>query len=54
MGKILHIKDCYFELQVKCKDNIGYMVTLLGLHLQENKDISEEDTCNIEYEVITK
>lgn len=23
MGKILHIKDAYFELPEKCKDDIG-------------------------------
>jgi hypothetical protein len=30
------------------------MVTLLGMYLQRNKDVSEDDTCNIEYELITK
>lgn len=29
MGKVLHIKDAYFELPEKCKDDIGCMVTLL-------------------------
>ena len=54
MAQILHIKDAYFELPEKCNDNIGCMVTLLGVHLQQNKDVSEDDTCNIEYELITK
>lgn len=52
MSKILHIKDAYFELSEKCKDNIGCMVTLLGLHLQQNKDITDSEQCNIEYEII--
>lgn len=34
MGKILHIKDAYFELPEKCKDDIGCMVTLLGMHIE--------------------
>ena len=29
MSKILHIKDAYFELPEKCKNDIGCMVTLL-------------------------
>lgn len=54
MGKVLHIKDTYFELPEKCKDDIGCMVTLLGMHLQQNKDVSEDDMCNIKYEIIVK
>lgn len=54
MAKVLHIKDTCFELPEKCKDDIGCMVTLLGMHLQQDKDVSEDDTCNIEYELITK
>lgn len=54
MGKVLHIKDAYFELPEKCKDDIGCMVTLLGMHLQQNKDVSEDDMCNIKYEIIVK
>lgn len=54
MGKILHIKDAYFELPEKCKGDIGCMVTLLGVYLQQNKDVSEDDTCRIEYEIIEK
>lgn len=34
MSNILHIKDAYFELPEKCKDDIGCMVTMLGIHLQ--------------------
>lgn len=54
MGKILHIKDAYFELPEKCKDDIGCMVTLLGIFLQQSKDVSKDDRCNIEYEIIAK
>lgn len=54
MSNILHIKDAYFELPDKHNDDIGCMVTLLGLHLQQNKDVLEDDTCNIEYEIIVK
>ena len=54
MAQILHNKDAYFELPEKCKDDIGCMVTLLGMHLQQNKDVSEDGTCNTEYELITK
>lgn len=54
MSNILHIKDAYFELLEKYKDDIGCMVTLLGMHLQQNKAVSEDDTCNIEYEIIVK
>jgi hypothetical protein len=52
MAKVLHIKDAYFELPDKHNDDIGCMVTLFGLHLQQNKDVSEDDTCNIDYELI--
>lgn len=54
MGSVLHIKDAYFKLPEKHNDDIGCMVTLLGLHLQQNRDNSEDDKCNIEYEVIDK
>ena len=58
MGKILHIKDAYFELPEKCKDDIGCMVTLLGMHLQQNKQrlskASDDEKCTIQYELITK
>lgn len=33
MSNILHIKDAYFELPEKCKDDIGCMVTMLDIHL---------------------
>lgn len=52
MAKVLHIKDAYFELPEKCKDDMGCMVTLLGLHLQQNKDIADNEQCKIEYEII--
>lgn len=28
MGTILHIKDAYFELSEKCKDDIGVYILL--------------------------
>lgn len=58
MGKILHIKDAYFELPEKCKDDIGCMVTLLGMHLQQDKQrlskVTDEEKCTIQYKLITK
>lgn len=54
MAQVLHIKDAYFELPDKRNDDIGCMVTLLGLHLQRNKDNSEDDKCTIDYELIEK
>jgi hypothetical protein len=58
MGKILHIKDAYFEVPEKCKDDIGCMVTLLGMHLQQDKQrlskVTDEEKCTIQYELITK
>ena len=58
MSKILHIKDAYFELPEKCKDDIGCMVTLLGMHLQQDKQrlskTTDEEKCTIQYELITK
>lgn len=54
MAKVLHIKDAYFELPEKCKDDIGCMVTLFGLHLQQNKDVADSEQCKIEYEIIDK
>lgn len=54
MSKILHIKDAYFKIPEKCKDNFGCAITLLGAQLQrkhlemaemnelyENTDVSE-------------
>ena len=58
MGKILHIKDAYFELPEKCKDDIGCMITLLGMHLQRDRQrlskASDDEKCTIQYELITK
>ena len=58
MGKVLHIKDAYFELPEKCKDDIGCMVTLLGMHLQRDEKslskASDDEKCTIQYELITK
>ena len=48
--KVLHIKDAYFELPEKYKDDIGCMVTLFGMHIQRNKD----SKCSIQYEVIER
>lgn len=52
MAKVLHIKDAYFELPDKYNNDIGCMVTLFGLHLQQNKDVADSEQCKIEYEVI--
>ena len=58
MGKILHIKEAYFELPEKYKDDIGCMVTLLGMHLQQDKQrlskATDNEKCTIQYELITK
>ena len=58
MSKVLHIKDAYFELPEKCKDDIGCMVTLLGMHLQRDEQslskASDDEKCTIQYELITK
>lgn len=36
MAKVLHIKDAYFKIPDKCKDNFGCAITLLGVMLQRN------------------
>lgn len=58
MTKVLHIKDAYFELPEKCNDDIGCMVTLLGMHLQRDKQrlskTSDDEKCTIQYEIIEK
>ncbi|MGN0397470.1 MAG: hypothetical protein ACI4EL_05600 [Candidatus Fimimorpha sp.] len=36
MGKVLHIKDAYFKIPEKCKDNFAWAITLLGAYLQSN------------------
>lgn len=58
MGKVLHIKDAYFELPEKHNDDIGCMVTLLGMYLQRDKQrlskASDDEKCIIQYELITK
>lgn len=58
MNKSLHIKDAYFELPEKCKDDIGCMVTSLGMHLQRDKQrlskASDDEKCITQYELITK
>lgn len=52
MAQVLHIKDAYFELPEKHNDDIGCIVTLFGLHLQQNKDVADSEQCKIEYEII--
>ena len=58
MSNILHIKDAYFELPEKCKDDMGCMVTMLGMHLQRDEQslskASDDEKCTIQYELITK
>lgn len=36
MGKVLHIKDAYFKIPEKCKDDFGCAITLLGMVLQRS------------------
>ena len=36
MSKVLHIKDAYFKIPDKCKDDFGCAITLLGIYLQMN------------------
>ena len=58
MSKILQIKDAYFELPEKCKDDIGCMVSLLGMHLQRDEQslskASDDEKCTIQYEIVEK
>ena len=42
MSKVLHIKDAYFKIPDKCKDNFGCAITLLGVTLQRNGITLEE------------
>ena len=36
MGKVLHIKDAYFKIPEKCKDDFACAITMLGIYLQKN------------------
>ena len=36
MGKVLHIKDVYFKIPEKCKDDFACAITMLGVYLQRN------------------
>lgn len=36
MSKVLHIKDAYFKIPDKCKDDFGCAITLFGLVLQRS------------------
>lgn len=36
MRKVLHIKDAYFKIPDKCKDDFGCAITLLGVVLQRS------------------
>ena len=42
MRKVLHIKDAYFKIPDKCKDDFGCAITLLGLVLQRSGLTLEE------------
>lgn len=42
MSKVLHIKDAYFKIPDKCKDDFGCAITLLGLVLQRSGLTLEE------------
>ena len=36
MSKVLHIKDAYFKIPDKCRDDFGCAITLLGVALQRS------------------
>ena len=42
MSKVLHIKDAYFKIPDKCKDDFGCAITLLCLVLQRSGLTLEE------------
>ncbi len=42
MSKVLHIKDAYFKIPDKCKDDFGCAITLLGVVLQRTGMTLEE------------
>lgn len=42
MSKVLHIKDAYYKIPDKCKDDFGCAITLLGLVLQRSGLTLEE------------
>lgn len=42
MSKVLHIKDAYFKIPDKCKDDFGCAITLLGVVLQRSGVTLEE------------
>ena len=46
MGKVLHIKDAYFKIPDKCKDDFGCAITMLGVYLQRN-DMKLDETNRI-------
>lgn len=50
MGKVLHIKDAYFKIPEKCKDDFACAITMLGFYLQRN-NLTLEDM-NKDYEGI--
>ena len=50
MGKVLHIKDAYFKIPEKCKDDFACAITMLGFYLQRNN--LTLDDMNKDYEGI--
>ena len=46
MGKVLHIKDAYFKIPDKCKDDFGCAITMIGVYLQRN-DMKLDDANRI-------
>ena len=52
--RILHIKNCYFEIPETVKDDIGCILTILGTKVQTNKNNFENAKCKIDYEIIEK
>lgn len=41
MSKVLHIKDAYFKIPDKCKDDFACAITMLGISLQRNHSTLE-------------
>ena len=46
MEKVLHIKDAYFKIPDKCKDDFSCAITMLGMYLQRN-DMKLDDANRI-------
>ena len=42
MSKVLHIKDAYFKIPEKCKDDFACAITMLGIYLQKNNQALDD------------